>query len=117
MSASTIVNCFKKVGFIREADVTVEPQEAGFDLILECMRKLPAELNSDIFVSCDNDVETSGLLIDQDIVSLHLVPDDHEEIEESCVWCNRTIAKVCHIHRQYRVNSNLIPTTTNRTHP
>ena len=86
VSASTIVNCFKKVGFIREADVTVEPQEAGFDLILEHMKKyieLPAELNSDIFVSCDNDVETSGLLSDQDIVSLHLVPDDHEEIEES----------------------------------
>ena len=86
MSASTIVNCFKKVGFIREADVTLEPQEAGFDLILERMRKyieIPAELNSDIFMSCDNDVETSGLLSDQDIVSPHLVPDDHEEIEES----------------------------------
>ena len=43
---------------------------------------LPVELNSDTLITCDDDVETSGLLTDEEIVNLRVAPQDQTGSEE-----------------------------------
>ena len=66
--------------------VESEPQDPPFDDIIDRMRtfiEIPDSVTSDIFVTCDNNIETTGLLSDSEILSMHsAVAREDNDIEE-----------------------------------
>ena len=66
--------------------VESEPQNPPFDDIIDRMRafiEIPDSVTSDTFITCDNDIDTTGLLSDNEILSMHdAAAREDDDIEE-----------------------------------
>ena len=80
-----IINCFQKVGFSSSrnpADTDADTEFTALIDQLRCHTQMPANVDVEIYVSCDDDAPIATTPTDEDLLQFEDDINEEEEIQE-----------------------------------
>ena len=110
VTRETIINCFKKVGLSSLQVVTSNVEahaDQELDTIIDQIRyhtEIPSEVDSEIFVNCDNSLDAVEVPTDQELLESFQCQVDEEEVVETVAHSDAIEA--VDLLRRYMVQSD-----------